>query len=217
MPLSTNAMIAELRTNLGVDSSDPGFDDTGCLLLLNLEWWSLIDTFHFREKESTFPITTVAGTISYAVPQPFEATRYISIEDPNDFSHTPLDYMDPVVYESVFVNDSDEWAKPTNYVRINNMMNLWPTPDDVYNLTLYYWTTLSDLSAGTTMPIPQVWSECIVYGATGRGYVRLGDLSKAASMMQFRDAALARINPTQGKEETDTRYAALAVRRNDRQ
>lgn len=217
MPLSTNAMIAELRTNLGVDSSEPGFDDTGCLLLLNLEWWALTDTFQFREKERTVYFSTIAGEPLYAVPQPFEATRYVSIEDPNDQSHTPLNYMDPVVYESKYVNNSDNWDKPTDYTRENNGMRLFPTPNDIYAMTLKYLTTLDDLTVNTTMIVPQIWGECILYGATAKGYLRLSDHNRAASMFQFRDMALARINPTQGKEETDTRYAALAVRRNDRQ
>ena len=217
MSFSVNDQITELRSILGVDDGDPGFDDNGCLLLLNRSWWALMDTFQFREKEKTVYFQTVAGVALYAVPAIFEATRYLSIEDINDMSHATLDYMDPVVYESVFVNTSDAWTKPTNYTREDNGMRLYPTPDDIYNMTLKYWFPFSDLAANTTPLIPQIWHEIILYGAASRGYMKIQDHARAFSIGAYQDTLLGRINPTEGKEERDTRYAALAVRRNDRQ
>ena len=217
MPFSVNDQITELRRIIGVDDDDDGFTDSGCLLLLNRAWWALMDTFQFREKEKTVYFQTVAGVNLYQVPQPFEATRQISIEDINDMSHMTLDFMTPLVYESVYVNDSNAWAKPTNYTREGDAMRLWPVPDDIYNMTLKYWFPFQDLTSGSTPPVPQIWHEIVLYQAASKAYMMIQDHSRAFSIGSYADTLLARINPTEGKEERDTRNASLAVRRNDRQ
>lgn len=223
MGFAVNAQIVELRAILGVDANDTSadgefrFDDNGCLLLLNRAWWALMDTFQFREKEKTAQFQTVAGTDLYAVPQPFEGLRQISIEDINDQSHTPLNFMTPVVYESKFVDTVEARDKPSDYVREGNSLRLYPTPDDIYTMTIKYWFPLDDLVENVSPPVPQIWHEIILYGAASRGYMILQDQGRAFSTGAYQDTLLGRINPTEGKEERDTRYAALAVKRNDRQ
>lgn len=217
MGIPVSSLITRFRTVCGTDSNDVNFDDTGCLAYLNSAWWALIDTFQFREKEKTQFITTVAGTPLYEVPFPFEAIKHISIEDLNDQSHTLLHYMDPGVYEETFVNNVDNYAKPTDYVRESNGFTLYPTPDLDYPITVKYWTPLIDLVTGTTPPIPQLWHEIIIYEAAIRAIMDLGDVNKAFALGAFKDTLLGRIAPTESKEIKDTRFAALGVMRNDRQ
>lgn len=214
MSIDVPTLIGELRANLGgLDSTD--LSDNDALLLLNREYWALIDRFKFREKEVTASFPTVSHIRLYQVPSPFEALRQLSIEDINTFAHTTLERMTEYDYENNYVNDSVNEAKPTHYVRTGAGIYLWPTPDLAYTIVFKYWTTLNDLDSvnNTTPAMPQVWHEIILLGGTWRGFIRFGDYARsAAAKSSSHDLINDYINNlVAAKEETDTHRGGLDV------
>lgn len=211
--ISTAQLILELRSHLGgLDTTD--LPDADATLLLNRAYWEVIDKFPFREKEVSQTFPTVMGVRFMGIPVPFEALRQLSIEDPNTFQHVVLNRMTPYDYENTFVNNPDmsQFGMPTNYVREDAGIRLWPTPDQVYSITIKYWTVLSDLVSGSSDPEPpQSWDEIILYGAVWRGFLKFGDFDRAAQMRNHVNALIASAVPTEAKEEFDTHKGGVQV------
>jgi hypothetical protein len=217
MALDVPTMITELQAYVGQDTSE--LPQANALLLLNQSWWEIIDKFQFREKEFTATFATTAGTRNYEVPQPFEALRQVSITDSSDSQHIKLLRMIPNVYENVYNEDSSQQDIPTQYVREGCMIRLWPTPDQAYTITLKYMSVLPDLSTTNyTIPtVPQVWGECILYGAVWRQYARLGDLTRSAFFKNLQVGLINSTSPVETKEEYDSKESGLnAMRSNGR-
>src|SRR5437879_1056117 len=213
MPINVNTMVLELRGHTGTDSSD--LSDPDVLLLLNRSFWDLIDRFKFREKEVIATFSTVAGTNFYQVPSPFEAIQGFAIEDPITFRHDPLIRMTEYDYEQNFTNNPDQsdFDKPIKYFRKGNGVLLWKTPDKVYTITIYYWTTLSDLdqSNNNVVPIPQVWDEIILWGGIAGAYKRLGDFARGQAAQSEQDRLITERVLVIAKEEIDTHRGGLDV------
>jgi hypothetical protein len=211
MTISVDNMILELRAHTGTDDQD--LSDADVTLLLNRSYWDLIDQFKFREKEVICTIQTIIGENFYKVPQPFEAIQLLAIEDPVTFKHDPLSRMTEYDYEQIFVNDpsTNEFNKPTQYMRKEDGIILWRTPDQIYNVTIYYWTTLADLVSGSQSAIPQVWDEIIVWGGIARAYKRLGDFARGESAQTEQDRLIQKRVLVAAKEEVDTHKGGLDV------
>lgn len=212
--LQLSDLESKMWHHLGLEPNDSDMPTASVDLLLNQSWWEIIDKFHFREKEQTGIWSTVAGTALYAVaPTPFEAIRQLSIEDVNDQKHTTIDPATAYEYENLFVNRVDQQDKPQRYVRENSNIRLWPTPDQVYSITMKYWITLSDLaSPNNTIPvIPQSWHEIILFGGVWRGFLELGDYARMKEMQEVQKGLIESAVPIEAKEEFDRHRAGLNV------
>lgn len=198
----------EFRAHVGVDEYD--MDNTIVDRILNQSWWEIADTFNFREKETSRMYNTVAGTFSITAASDIEGLQQISIQDRNSSQHTLLEPMTLLTYETEFTDTTTSRGKPTHYVRRGSTIILYPTPDNVYEITEYYWKTLSDIAVGG-VTIPQSWNEVILYGAVQRGFARLGDYnrSRAAKGMQMEIMGTKETVPT--KERTDLHYAGVQM------
>jgi hypothetical protein len=101
-------------------------------------------------------------------------------------------------------------------VREGCNVKLWPTPDDVYTITIKYNTVLEDLSDdNASSNLPHQWDEIILYGAVWRGWIKLGDTEKAKEIKGFWTSLFSGLKPVESKEEVDTHYAALNAMRPD--
>lgn len=209
--LDVPTMILQLRGNTGEDESD--LTDDQCILLLNQSYWEILDKFEFREKEVTAFQQTIVGVPNYPAPIPFESIRMISIQDPNSLQHFKLDRMLPSVYENTLNDNIAQQDFPRKYVREGCLFRLWPTPNGAYNLTLKYMTVLADLDSSTNPlpPIPQVWGEIILYGATWRRYGQIGDLVRKQSFQNDQARLINSTSPVETKEEGDSKEARLEV------
>lgn len=215
MNLSLETLENELLAHLGLDASDftNGLSDVD--LLLNRSWWDISDKFKFREKEASTTFVTVAGTRQYICadivsPSAFDSLRLLSIEDLVTFQHDPLLNMTLKVYEGLYINNTTEQAKPTNYIRDGGNIILYPTPDKVYTLTLYYRSTLSDLAVSGA-PIPESWHEIILYGALWRGFARLGDYNRLNGAKKQWASLIESSSPIEAKEASNNPMAGLEV------
>lgn len=212
MSINVSTLIDELRVHLGgLDSTE--LSDTDALLLLNRAYWELIDKYKFREKELTASFPLVAGEAFYQVPQPFEAIQLLSIEDVNTFRQTTLDRMTQFEFENIRTADPNDVDKPTKYLRENAGIRLWKTPDQIYTLTIKYWTILDDLVKGVTVlpGPPQAWHEVILHGGIARGFRRLGDYTRADAVMTEYDRLNNVYELVPSKEAADTHRGGLDV------
>lgn len=211
MTLDIAQMRSDLQDHTGMDEID--LPDEKADLYLNRSYWEILDKFHFREKEVTVTFPTVDGTRLYNVPSPFEALRQLSVTDPDTNEHIPLKRMTTQDYESRYDEDSDARAIPTHYVREGCAVRLWPTPDDAYELTMKYWTTLEDLSnSNATPPIPQSWHEIIMFGGVWRAFLGIRDFVSANATKAHQVSLINSSVPVEAKEEYDSRDARLEVR-----
>lgn len=212
MGMTVDNLVEELRGHLGLDEDE--LDDPAALLLLNRSYWDILNKFPMREKEKVATFDTVDGTALYELPVPsFEAVRLVSIEDLNDEQHTPLNRLTAFRYEQLYSNSTDTEAKPTDYLREDNCIRFYPTPDDAYTITIRYWANLDDLVAGISEPdIPREWHEVILFGAVWRGYAKLKD---TVQMNAFKAQQILMINgivPVEAKEEGDSHESGVEVK-----
>jgi len=192
-----------------MDSTD--LSDAAANLLLNRAYWEIADKFPFRAKEVTSNTATVDGTRRYAMPAPFEALRFISIET-DDGVHIKLNRITRVYYETKYVNDPDAEGQPTDYFREEDDYILYPTPDKVYTVVVGFWSIFDDLSASNITPeMPQVWHEIILLGAIARGWWKLGDYAKAREMRANQLVLINSTAPIEAKEEFDSRMAGIDI------
>jgi len=149
---------------LGVDDTDmpdaSTSDKVGTDEFLNRSLWEVTEKFAFREKEvsTNFTITAALGP-KYTLPGSFEALLDVAIQDPISETYHALTRMTKVVYDSLYSTDTTDtlkFTKPTSYVRDNDCIIFYPTPDASYNVKLRYLLTIADLSdSNTTLTIPQ--------------------------------------------------------------
>lgn len=201
----------EVRDHLGVDEDD--LPNTQLDLLINRSYQWLLDEFKFRVEEKSVTFPTIEGERNYDLPSNFESLRGISIEHLTTMQHTSLDRMTNDEYELKYVNDSDEENYPTHYVREGLCIRLWPTPDDIYTMTLKYNKLLTDLSDDNPTPeIPKAWHEWILMGAVYRGHYKYGDIPRARSVQAWIEGEIVkakRRKETESREEEDSHRSGL--------
>jgi len=203
---------SELREHLGEDTAD--LSTAMADMLLNRSYSEILNRYgeHFRQKEVSFTWPTIAGEKLYQVPADFEALRQLSIEDLNDQVHSPLVRMTPFEYERVFQNRSDAQDKPLNYVREDGCIRLFPTPDNVYTITMKYWKLLDALGGVVTQSaLPAEWDEIILYGAVYRGFIRRGDYIRGQAARAHQETLMNTTKFQHQKEAGDTHLGGLDV------
>lgn len=210
MGMSVDTLVTELREHLGDDNTD--LSDTVALLLLNRSFWEIMDKFGFREKEVNSTLPTVVDQRDYTIPSLTEGIQLISIKDNDDLSHKPLRRITNFVYESNYVeDDTSEASKPEAYFRFEDKFRLYPTPDDIYTLTIYRLKELADLGAGGDPPLPQSWDEIILYGAVWRGFARKRNLNTSDRWQNKQHALINSAQPVEGKEEIDSHSSGVNI------
>lgn len=219
MPLSMALLRSETLVHLGMDATD--LDATGTTnldLLINRSWWDVISQFDFKEEEKIVTFVTVDGTRQYLIQtiigsDIFDAVRQISLLNTDDSSHTVLDEISILEYETNYNEQTSLRAKPSQYFHNGGYLYLAPTPDDVYTLTVYYKYILTDLSAGNPS-IPQDWHESILYGAVQRGQARIRDYESSSIMESKQTREILKRMTTTAKENKENNMASVSVMRN---
>lgn len=210
MPTGAGLSLATLRTEvlseLGIDSDD--LDASGSTeldLLINRSWWEIMDKFDFREKEASSTFDTVSGTSEYDIvaeidPIIWDALQNVSINDPDSEQQTNLIAKTIQWYRANYNANTELYAMPTNYIRSNNNIILFQTPDDAYTITLDHLAILADVpSAGPQCP--QSWHEVIMYGAVWRGHMKFRDYNSANAVKAHQISLIATSQTNSGKED----------------
>lgn len=210
MPISTEQLEEELRQHGGNLTIDELSSDDA-LLLLNRAYWELLANFGFRETEATVSFSTSQGNRKYELPTSSHAVNIISIVNPDSEAHVQLIRTTKQTYENTFVNQTTSEAFPTNYIRDNNCIILWPTPDEEYTVYIRYWKNLDDLIADPSNypDMPRNWHEIVLYGALYRWFLRQLDYDKANVIKAYHANLIASTVPVEAKEETDNKESGI--------
>lgn len=185
-------------------------------LYIQKSWWDISDQFDFREKEAPIlSIPTIAATRSYNIPALtgltiFDALQRLSIIDPVTLEHNELPLIQDFTYENEQDDDTGTQAKPTNYFRRNNLLYLYPTPDKVYSLQLYYLQIIGDIASGGPI-IPQSWHEIIELGAKYRALFDTRDDYRGQEHMKMQEKLINGRTPVKAKELADTKFAGVEI------
>lgn len=215
MAIDLTVLRTELRVHLGLETDDTGeLSNNDADLLLNRAFWELMNKFNFREEEKSSTFPTISGTEFYSLPTLFESVRNISLQDPdNSETWVPLDRITIDEYSKNLDDASDAESKPTRYFREDNGIRLSPIPDKAtYVIKLKHRVTLADLSgSNTTVVIPEVWHELILFGGIWRALLRLKDYEASR---EIKNQQIALINSTvevEAKEEIDSPLAGVEI------
>ena len=131
--------------------------------------------FHKGRKLSTFP--TVPGTSRYTIPA--DCTVVMKLRYPG--GNYALRKRDETWASE---NQTLADGKPTDYLRERDWLQLFPTPNAIYYLELFYKVDPPDLVADADMPLfPSTWDNGALYLARYKHWDHVGDLAKAALAM----------------------------------
>lgn len=144
--------------------SDNEIDDR-----INDSYSEVATRYRHPEMRASAAANTVSGTATYSLP-----TRYwyaISLrDDTNDR------VLMPRPTEWINAQDTDTTGPPQYWVREGSNHRLYPTPNAVYSINVFYVQRPVDLSADndTTIFDGRDWDEIIKWGAIWRCFQRLG-------------------------------------------
>lgn len=212
--ISVDQLIVKLRRATGVDEDDPDWTIPDLLLVLNQSWWEILNKFDFREKESSYTITTVEGTYTYPVDNLQEAFLSASIINPITMQSNKLDPMSIAFFQETYNDNAliqiQYQGQPNLYYRNGSDLILYPVPDQPYTIKAQMLLSLADLASGNYPDIPREWDELVLYGAVWRVFLETGDVLRADYFVNHQTRLINNTVPVQSKEETDfTRTAKL--------
>jgi hypothetical protein len=208
MSYSLALLRADLRTHLGMDSSD--LSDADADRLLNRSYWALQSKLRFNVQEEETSFDTVASMRNYATPTGEESVQALTILDDASGLYTPLKKIDD--WNMFPLRDDDTESIPTHYSRRNDEFILHPNPDDVYTIRVKYRATLADLQSSGP-EIPQEWHEVILMGAVYRGFFVRGDVNRAEKYRGEWATLVNLLDTDEEKEVEDRRYSGVTVMR----
>lgn len=173
--------LAQLRTDLRSAVGSPTVNDVTDDMLT-----SLINKAHryiatvYPNLSSRVVVTTqtVIGTQDYAVPADCFAVREVW-DSTNNVKLTKRG--ERWAAEHKWLTPTN--ARPHSYVRFVNVLQLWPPPDGIYNIDMYYQQTIQDMAADSDVPvIPIPWHDGLVLKARWYYYDQLrSDIPKASA------------------------------------
>ncbi len=217
MAIDLAVLRTELRVHLGYESD--GTDDLSdgdADLLLNRAFWELLNKFNFREEECSIEFTVAEDEDFISLPTLFESIRKLAILNSTTNVWTPLVRIDIHEFERTSNDDDSAKGAPEKYFRegigIRLLANAGGAPDATYTLRIKYRVTLADLgTSNTTVEIPDVWHELLLFGGFWRGLHRLRDFEAAR---EIRNTQIGMINstvPVEAKEEVDSPLAGIEI------
>lgn len=208
MSLTLALLREDLRTHLGMDSSD--LDDTDADRLLNRSWWSVSSQLRFKERDGTHNFDTVAGTRSYNWASDMDAVQRIILRKNGEDEFEPLAKIDDWNMFAMRDDNSEFQERPTQYSLRNNTIIFDPVPDDIYNVSVKYLKTLADLQSSGP-DAPQEWHEVILWGAISRGFFSRGDWSRGTAAQNQQLTYMAALDTQETKSQEDRTYSGFRV------
>jgi len=178
------ASLPEATTGMGKRALDWLNETMADIYTRNINWT-------WRENTSNF--VTVDGTDKYNFPSGADefSIRLVKEQD----TGRNLRYLD---YEEWFrefaplINDNNTGAvdtgRPSRYTIHNQQFILWPTPDAVFTINVYFFDTFTDYDTtqGASVPlIPANYHWIIRRGATWLGKDFLGDEDTPAELRKY--------------------------------
>ena len=165
-----------LRTRLRKRIGNPtvaAVPDADLTQVINDAYGEIATKYKFHKVRKLCTFDTVVDqqkyglpTDCYAVLRVRDTTNKIKLEKAGD--------------RTAATDDATASAKPTSYVRQRDWIALYPTPDDIYTMELFYKAKPTDLSADVDYPVlPGAWDEGLLRLARFYYWDSIGDLPKA--------------------------------------
>lgn len=108
---------------------------------------------------------------------------------------------------------SDTVGKPAFYALTQGEIELYPTPDTAYDLEMYYYAKVPELSASqTTNPILDYFPDAYLYGALIHSAPFLGEDARMATWAALFQSAIDGINADNEKAKTGSAGRRIKIR-----
>lgn len=198
----------ELRTHLGVDSTDLPNADAD--LLLNRSKWQMEEELDLHQNKIHTTFNTVDGTFSYAQAFPIEVIETLALNDLDSEKFVPLFPISEDDYNSIYSTDVEQEGKPEKYFMRGSNLILWPTPDDAYEIQVTRKEILDDLSDSvTTISTSRALQEIILIGAVMRGFQRMRDFNSFYRTRDIYNGLIRTYQTRDVKEQDNWHYAQV--------
>lgn len=210
MKLNLLALRREVRNHLGVENTDPEFDDTSLNNLINLSYEDVRTRLKLRDIQRFADISLSAGTGSYNFSSAY-AVYGVLIKDNDSNEFLELLPLDAKSYHDSVDSDVDARKIPTHYhTHDGNTIYFSPVPDEAYTVRVMYIDDAADLALDNdTLRNPGQIDEIVMYGAVWRGFVKLNFYEKGDVIVALQDKLISQFVPVQAIEEQDSRFAQL--------
>lgn len=173
---------------------------------LNTAYRRIANRYAFRKMRGRATFDTVASTYQYSLPSNAVAVTAVR-------NQTDKVKLDRIGEHQVarYTTDVTTEGSPVQYARFENYIQLFPVPDAVYTIEVYYKVVITALSANADVPvIPESWHEGIVLLARWVYYDEQPDYAKAQyALGVFKDWVAEQ--PVEVHEETVDLDAAVEL------
>jgi len=143
--------------------------------------------------------STANTTKTISIPTGCIVIRHIKMSSGGD--NKPLVRMTEKKYWDYIPNTSG-YGEPTHWVRYNNQIYLYPTPDATYKMRIAYKKRPTLLSSGDDLTaIGDEWDDPIVQLAVIRSHLRIGEIDKANAKRSYFNEAVSNIVELYFEEE----------------
>lgn len=144
---------------------------------INDSYLDLTGGMDFAENRRSYEFQTVAGQPFYLLPSTVDGVRMVSGYDPSTtVKGTALEKSDYAKYRKRPDQDGD----PLEWFREQQMLVLWPTPDETLTLSADVTILYAKLALDTDYPaIEDKWHEALLQGAKARAWEGLQNDTKA--------------------------------------
>lgn len=149
---------------------------------INLAYNELANKYRFKQNKTLYQFPTVAGTQSYALPSDCQSLLRVR-NTTVDYEGKLTKFGDRRVAEII---DAETNGTPLNYARYDNSLYLFPTPDQIYTMEIYYKASLVDLAGDGDVPVlPVNWHYGLILKARQLYFIDQGEDAKAISAANF--------------------------------
>ena len=167
---------------------------------------------YFPQLETIGSVNTVDGTATVAVPADCLYIRTVH-DSTSDVKLTSMDTWEDYVAKTGRA-DTDQEAAPTEWVRHASTVYLYPTPDAVYAMKIWYRKRPAALTAaGDQTVLGEEWDEPIQLLATAQSFMRMREFDNAKIFRTEFDEMMDDLCEVYFKEHDDkqsTRYISTS-------
>ncbi len=172
--------LAQFQNELHAVFGDRGAGNERLTLWLNLAYQEVCGEGDFEDLKCLQDFNTSEGVYKYETPDSF--IKFISF-----FDVTNKARLLRIGQELIGLRDvtEDTWAQPLEWAIRENVIYLFPVPDDVYEMNGLFLKEPTPLAApGDRTVIPPAWDLAILLRAQKIGWLAYGETQKANDLMR---------------------------------
>jgi hypothetical protein len=177
--MNLGEMLVSLRRQIG-NPTVADVTDSVLTEVINTAYKEIVSKHNFRRIKQLCRFNTIQGTSTYNLPSGVDAV----LKARNNTDQVRLEKYDALRH--MHRTSADVEGHPRFYVLMENFIRLIPTPDEVYEIEVYYRGQLAPLVSNSQSPvIPDSWHSGIVKLARHHYYDEIeGDLVKSKAALE---------------------------------